>query len=130
MSGTISDWIIEMEKRGFSETAKEFHSDKLTDYQRLKNSGLPIFDDFRTPYSRFCKHNPELMDFLAKYPSFCIRALPNNPDLPRRFELGVKSFEDCKKFLDETLDPELGDRYDVLISEYGQEDPATRSGII
>ena len=82
------------------------------------------------PYSQFSRDNSALMGFLFRYPSFCIRAIPDTQELPRRFKIGVKSFEDCQEFLREHVLPEKKDSYTVLITEYGQEKPANLSGIV
>src|SRR3989344_2601884 len=127
MAGTMSDWVIEMEKRGLEETAQGFHSDKLTDYNRLKESGLPIFDDFIIPFSEFDSKNEELVRFLSKYQGFVIRAIPNVKDLPRRYKIGVHSFEECTSFLSENVKNEDNSKYNVFLTEH---EPTNWSGVI
>lgn len=129
MSGTISDWIIVARQRGL-ESITRFHTTKSEDYERLKNSGLPIFDDIEVPYSQFTPNNEELTAFFTKYPGFCVRALPNTKDLPRKFKLGIKSFEEAQEFLREKIAQGKEAQYRILANEYGQEEPTTRSGII
>ena len=87
MSNTISDWIISMEKKGFKNQAKSFHSKKLEDYQRLKDLNLPTFDDIIVPYNNFKENNKSLEEFLEKYNGFVIRAIPNTKKLPRRYKM-------------------------------------------
>jgi hypothetical protein len=127
MSGTFSDWIIEGKKRGLEEAVRAFHSDKLEDYKRLKASGLPIFDDLIVPYLQFGRENNELMEFLAKYPGFVVRAIPKTKELPRRYRIGVHSFEECKAFLEENVRKGMESVYSVLLTEH---EPTDRSGII
>jgi len=127
MVGTISDWIITMEKTGLEESAKAFDSDKLQDYERLKQSGLPTFDDFIVPFGKFQRGNKDLEEFLAKYSGFVIRAIPNTKELPRRYKIGVYNFEDCQRFLEEHVQRENQDRYSVFLTEH---EPTDWAGII
>jgi len=64
MSGTISDWIIEMEEKGFKGLAKVLHTTKMKDYKRLKESGLPIYADFSTTYGSLGKDKEKFKEFL------------------------------------------------------------------
>jgi len=127
MVGTISDWIIGMEKAGLNESAKSFHSKKLQDYERLKKSGLPVFDDFIIPFKQFQKGNKDLKEFLARYESFVIRAIPNTRELPRRYKIGVYGFEGCQKFLNQHVQKEDQDKYSVFLTEH---EPTNWAGII
>ena len=127
MAGTISDWIIELEKAGLKNLAKKLHSEKLTDYKRLKESGLPIFYDFEVPYINFNDKNIELLLFLSKFPEFVIRAIPKTKDLPRRYKIGVKTFGDCVSFLDSVVDQNNKEIYSVLITDY---EPSKFGGVI
>jgi len=125
--GTISDWIIEMEKAGLNKLARAFHSKKLKDYERLKKTGLPTFDDFIVPFRQFQKENKNLEEFLSKYKGFVIRAIPNTKELPRRYKIGIHTFEDCQKFLDQNVQKENQDKYSVFLTEH---EPTNKSGII
>ncbi|MFC2135648.1 hypothetical protein ACFLTH_13620 [Bacteroidota bacterium] len=127
MVGTISDWIIEMEKAGLNESAKSFHSEKFEDYERLKQSGLPTFNDLIVPFGKFQKGNKDLEEFLTKYEGFVIRAIPNTRELPRRYKIGVHDFEDCQRFLDQHVQVEYQDRYSIFLTEH---EPTDWAGII
>ncbi len=128
MGGTISDWIIELKEYN-SELADDFHTIKLEDNERLKQSGLPIFNDLRLPYSSFIKDNKKLMSFLFRYDAFCIRALPRTSDLPRKYDKdNICTFEDCLDFLlNKGVKKGRENDYDVLISGY---EISLKSGII
>lgn len=123
----MSDWIIAMESFGLRELAKAFHSDKLQDYKRLKESGLPTFDDFIIQYKDFNKRNLSLENFLAIYESFVIRAIPNTKDLPRRYKIGVHSFEECQEFLAKNVPSGKEDKYSVFLTEH---EPTNLAGVI
>ncbi len=127
MGGTVSDWIIEMENAGLDKIATLFHSEKLQDYKRLKESGLPTFDDFIIPYNQFDKGNKTLKDFLSKYEGFVIRAIPNTKELPRKYKIGVYSFDDCLDFLTKNVQREHKEKYSVLLTDH---EPTTWAGII
>lgn len=127
MAGTISDWIIEMEKAGLEDLAKAFHSEKLKDYERLKKSGLPTFDDFVVSFSEFNINNEGLNEFLAKYNSFVVRAIPNTKELPRRYKIGVHDFEECKDFLNKNIEKKNKNKYSVLLTEH---EPTDWAGVI
>ena len=114
-------------KAGLKNLAKKLHSEKLTDYKRLKESGLPIFYDFEVPYINFNDKNIELLLFLSKFPEFVIRAIPKTKDLPRRYKIGVKTFGDCVSFLDSVVDQNNKEIYSVLITDY---EPSKFGGVI
>jgi len=127
MVGTFSDWIIALEQRGFKETARNLHTKKLQDYRRLKKSGLPIFDDLIVPYQQFNGENKRLMDFLARYNNLVVRAIPNTKSLPRRYKIGIHSFEECQDFLAQVIKGGDEKKYSVLITEH---EPTNWAGII
>jgi len=116
MGKTISDWLIVAEQEQID--IDGFHTVKLEDYQRLKNSGLPVFNDFQLPYSQFNRNNVELTNFLSIYKGFVIRLLPNTKKIPRKYKIGVKSFEECKNFLEKSAEGEDKWIYIVLLTEY------------
>lgn len=127
MAGTFSDWIIKMQEAGFHDLAMEFHSEKFQDYKRLKESGLPIFDDFIVLFNQFKKENENLREFLSKYKGFVIRAIPNTRELPRRYKIGVSDFDGCQKFLEQTILPQHKEKYSILLTEH---EPTDWAGII
>jgi hypothetical protein len=126
MGGTISDWIIEMQRRG-DKCAAALHSEKLEDYRRLKESGLPIFEDLIIPFLEFNEGNGAVSGFLAKHDSFVVRAIPDTKELPRRYKIGVKNFEECMQFLRENVRPEDGAKYSIFLTEF---EPQTMAGAI
>ena len=127
MARTFSDWIIAMERAGLNKSATAFHSEKLQDYERLKKSGLPTFDDFIIPLVQFQKGNGNLEEFLSRYEGFVIRAIPNTRELPRRYKIGVYTIEDCQEFLAQHVQRKQYDKYSVFLTEY---EPASWAGII
>jgi len=120
---TISDWIIASKGEGLEGLV----SNKLEDYRRLKNSGLPIFDNLIISYKSFKKSNAQLKEFLSNYDSFTVRAIPETEDLPRRYKIGVHSFKECKNFLEQVIKKGNGDIYSVFLTVY---EPNIKSGII
>lgn len=127
MAGTMSDWIIEMKKAELEDSADSFHSEKLQDYSRLKQSGLPLSEDFIVPFEKFNRGNKNLERFLAKYESFVIRAIPKTPELRRRYEIGVHNFNDCQIFLNKNVSEENKKKYSIFLTEY---EPTGWSGTI
>ena len=124
----ISSWIIQAQKYGLSHIAESLHSTKLEDYERLKRSNLPIFADFSCHVNNFDEQNKELCFFLDKYDQFIVRALPNTRNLPRRHKLGVKSFNECRQFLNEVIGKDDEEKYSVLMTE--NEEPKWVGAII
>jgi len=121
---TISDWVIGMGD-SHPDLAESLHSTKKQDNERLRNSGLPIYADFRLPYLKFLENQRKLIKFLQAHGTVCVRALPRTPKLPRRYKLGVKSLDQAVEFLNSSIqDPEI---YDILVSE---QQPQKYSGII
>jgi len=114
---TISDWIIALRKIGLEDIAQKFDSNKLEDNERLKKSGLPVFAEFIAPIREFNRDNNSLMNFLGKYNDFVVRAIPKTKDLPRRYKIGVKTFEECEEFLKENVKPENTSVYSVFLTE-------------
>ena len=125
-NGTISQWRIEMEKAGLAETSKSFFSDKRKDYEGLKQSGLPVFDDFVVPFEQFEEGNEKLKRFLSQHEGFVVRAIPKMEGLPRRYKIGVHNFSDCQNFLHEIQRKDRS-KYLVFLTEY---EPTDWGGII
>ena len=70
------------------------------------------------PFSDFNLRNLSLEAFLKKHSQFVIRAIPKTKDLPRRYKIGVSSFEACILFLAETIHPSNEKLYDVFLTEH------------
>jgi hypothetical protein len=117
MGKTISDLIIRLRETGFNEEAAAWRTDKLEDYQRLKDSGLPRFQDIQIPYNQFNNKNKSLLDFLLKYEQYVVRAIPNTMEFPRRYKIGVKSLQECQNFLKEVIEPKNTSIYTIFLSE-------------
>ncbi|MEE9525572.1 MAG: hypothetical protein V3V78_03125 [Candidatus Woesearchaeota archaeon] len=123
MVGTISDWIISLKKEGLEDFAERYHTEKSIDDKRLIDSGLPAFDRMKIGYHEFTEEN--VGEFLSEYERFIVRALPakGRSDLPRRPKIGVKTYEECKKFLNELFSGELKgeeDNYNVSLVEIAE----------
>lgn len=127
MTGTISDWIIALEKAGFKEEAAALHSDKLQDYKRLKESGLPTFEDLILPFHEFKEGNASLEGFLRKHDNFVVRAIPNTRNLPRRYKIGVKTFVEFQEFLLENINSGDEEKYQIFITEF---EPQNMAGAV
>ena len=125
--GTMSDWIINMRKAGKSDLAERFHTEKFEDHERLKNSGLPVFGDLMVTYEKFKRENEALMDFLFRCYAVVIRAIPRTHNLPRRHKIGLRSFEECEKFLRRVVEESGTKEYDILFTEW---EPASYAGNI
>lgn len=111
---TISDWVIKM-KDSHSDLAESLHSTKKQDNERLRDSGLPIYEDIKLSYQDFLKNPVKIKEFLQTYGNVCVRALPRTSKLPRKYKLNVKSLEEATEFLDSSVqDPKI---YDILVSE-------------
>ena len=123
--GTISDWVVSMQEVGLEVLATSFHSEKIENAKRLESSGLPIAKSFRLSYYNFSKENLELRKFLNACNQVVIRALPRDKKHPRKYKIGVQGFEECFRFLQESMNP--GVDYDVYLTEF---EPQDRSGII
>ena len=128
MAGTFSDWIIGMKNvKGLEALALSFDSDKVKDMKRLRNSGLPVFDDFSIPLAEFNLSNEHLKGFMSKYHGFVVRAIPNTKSLPRRYKIGVHSFGECEDFLSKVVSKEDRHLYSVILTEL---EPTKKSGVI
>nr|MCK4930057.1 hypothetical protein [Nanoarchaeota archaeon] len=111
---TVSDWIIRI-RGSHPDLAESMHSTKKQDNERLRNSGLPVYEDFKQPYLNFLKNPKKLIKFLQAHGTVCVRALPRTSKLPRRYKLGVRSLEQATEFLSSSVqDPEI---YDILVGE-------------
>ena len=128
---TVSDWIIEAKKIGYDLSA--FFSYKREDIQKLRGLGVPVYDDRSWDYLDFTRENKELGEFLESYDGFTVRIIPaeHRKDLPRRYQVGVFSFEECERFfrrkdVKKVLKDNVED-YSVLLSEW---EPQNASGVI
>ena len=128
MGKTISDWIIKARKiKGLENLALSLDSEKRKDLRRLKDSGLPIFEEFSLPLEAFNYCNADLQEFMSRHELFFIRALPKSSSLPRRFKVDVTSFKECEDFLHDEVPKK--NRLDYTISLSGKE-PNHRCGAI
>ena len=121
MSGMISDWIIAMDRAGITDLAADFHTKKLEDDERLIKSCLPITPGFKLQYTDFSRDNKALMAFLAEHPvdlhhDFVTRAIPDGPDLTRRFKVPTKSYEEIGDFLRQEIAEGNEHRYSVFLT--------------
>jgi hypothetical protein len=126
MGETISDWIIALNKAGNFDLARAFASKKIEDYERLKSTGLPVLADFKVPFARFNEKNKRLGSFLGNHNQFVVRAIPNTNELPRRYEIGVETIDDCLAFLGENVRESDENKYTIFLTEY---EPTSWSGI-
>ncbi|MDD5253720.1 MAG: hypothetical protein PHG05_01270 [Candidatus Nanoarchaeia archaeon] len=117
MDKNISDWVIAAEKERID--LGRFHSDKLEDWRRLKGSGLPIYDFIIVHVEDIKAGDPLVSNFLNKYPRFVVYAIPNTKEMPRRYKLNLKSFEECNNFLRETINPRDCKKYTIILEDYG-----------
>jgi hypothetical protein len=124
---TISDYVIALREKGIEELASSLHSVKAKDYQRLKNSGLPVYADFSLQIPEFTHNNRRLNDFLKKYKEVTIRALPKTSDLPRRYKIQARGYEECKEFLNKEVPKDKEPQYTCLLTEHK---PSNGCGII
>ncbi len=85
--------------------------------KKLAKLGVPRFDSYKCDYYDFHENNNELMNFLKMYGSFVILTLPRVKGLIKAYKVSVKTFEDCKRFLQEHVLTEH-DKYDVSIVEH------------
>ncbi len=87
---------------------------------------MPIFLGLSISYPEFNNQNKTLIDFLRVCDKgIVIRALPNTPKYPRRYKIGVRGFEECVRFLEESIAP--GIEYTIYMTEW---EPQDRSAII
>jgi hypothetical protein len=127
MGKTISDYIIALKEKGLENLACGLHTTKLEDYERLKNSGLPVYADISFKATDFSLDNKKLASFLSKYKEVTIRALPKTPDLPRRYKICAKNYKECMDFLEQEVPENKKEDYKILLTEY---QPSNSSGII
>lgn len=123
----MSDYVITLREKGIEQLAASLHSAKAQDYQRLKDSGLPIYADFSLQISEFSPNNKKLMDFLEKHKKVTIRALPKTLNLPRRYKIQTNRYKECKEFLNKEVPKDKEQQYTCLLTEHK---PSNGSGII
>ncbi len=124
---TISDYVIALREKGLENLAADLDTIKAKDYQRLKNSGLPVYADFSLQSTEFSEKNKKLMKFLSQYPRVTIRALPKTSALPRRYKICVRGYKECSEFLEQEVPKNKREKYSMLLTEYK---PSNSSGII
>lgn len=115
--GSVRDWIIAAQEKGID--LSYLDSDKVEDTRKLELLDIPIDLNYACPYSEFTKENKALTSFMKKYRYFCVRAIPipSRKDLPRKPKLDLRSFEECKSFIDEAVKCHENE-YNVIISEF------------
>lgn len=120
LRGTIRDWIISAREKGID--LSYLDSDKVEDTRKLELLDIPLDANYTCLYLEFKKENKELMDFMKQYKQFCVRAIPlaHRKDLPRRPKLDLRSFEECKDFVDEATKGHEKD-YNVIVSEFSSQ---------
>jgi len=131
---TISDYVKEAEKKGLKSII-ELHSEKSEDDARLEASGLPTYKRFKLPYNDFSKEKQVIINFLNKYKSCLIRALPieGRSDLPRRPKKGfVTSFEECEEYFTTlfSIDKDLIGNEDFYYTSFVEVEKSIKSGVI
>lgn len=122
---SMSGWIVKARDLGID--LKQFKTDKLADYQRLRESGLPTWDDFQTKYTEFNPDNKNLMKFLNKHGMFVVRGVPNTSKLGRVSKRGVSCFQECSDFLQGEIKSRNKKLYSVLLTEW---EPTSYGGIV
>jgi len=125
----ISNWILTAERKGVEASGliAKLHSEKLGDYERLRNSRFPRFDDLEIPYSQFDWETPSVEEFFTKYQDVVIRLIPKTKDLARNHKIGLTSYYQCLQWVDENAAPGRENDYTILMTEH---EPTNWSGII
>lgn len=130
----MSDWEKSLRKVGREDLANKIHTEKSEDMKRLKNSGLPQFEYFETPYLYFRENNKSLMNFIDKHleqgKGFCIRALPTEEGikkgLTRRPTMGYFNYEEMNNFLEEVTEDKT-EYWKVGLSDW---EPGKYGGVV
>lgn len=117
-----SIYLLEMRKAGLEELAKGFTTSKLEDYERLKNSGLPVFEDFKCSYPEFNLNNSKLVSFLNRNNNVVVRGIPIIDNLPKKTHRNLSGFNNCKKFLADFIDEKNIHFYVVLMTQRAPEE--------
>ncbi len=120
LRGTVRDWIIYARSKGID--LDYLDSDKDEDTRKLEALEIPQDENYTCHYLQFNEDNKDLTEFMSKHKSFCVRAipLPHRKDLPRRPELGLKNFKECKQFLEEVVRGNEED-YKIITSEFNKQ---------
>ena len=121
---SMAHWINSGDSQGIDMT--KFYSSKSKDNQRLRESGLPAWDEIEFPYRDFNENNPALMEFFSKYNQFLIRALPNASGLNKFSDIGIFK-EQCFEFLRKGIRPKDIDHYSIILTQW---EPTEFGGII
>lgn len=119
---TMSDFIRVMNSLNLKKSARFWHTGKLRDMRRLKNSGLPTYEEYSCTYLQFNPNNPDLKNYLQKYEGFCVRAIPTaqglKKGLTRKPKFPVFDFQECRDFLEQVISSENQELYDILLTEW------------
>jgi hypothetical protein len=121
---SMASWIDYGNSHGID--MKKFHSDKLEDNQRLRESGLPAWDEIEVAYRDFNEDNPKLEEFLSKYNQFLIRAIPKTPGLNKFSDVGL-DFQECLNLLRQGIKPKDANHYSIILTQW---EPTEYGGII
>jgi len=106
---TMSDWAAESRSRGIN--LNDYLTDKEEDLKRIERARLPHFDLFLCDAEKFRRDNNQLNIFLAQNQregwQFCVRAVPTEEGYTRGYtrrpKIGLRGFEDSKRFLGEVI---------------------------
>lgn len=113
----MAAWSDALRKNGFEKLAKDFETNKEEDIRRLRTLGIPVLDIIHIDYVDFHENNEDVLNFIKKHGDVVIMTIPRKKDLLKAYKIGIYSFEDCKKFLDENIvsDHEL---YCISLTEH------------
>jgi hypothetical protein len=123
--GSISDWKLAKDKKDLE--TRIVNTNKLEDYQRIKDANLPHFEDFFLDYLNFSLDNPSLLTFLSECESIVLRAIPKISKLPKRHVIGDLSFRQCRDFLKKVIPKNKKDHYQIFLTRH---EITNKSGII
>ena len=115
--GSIRDWVIAAKERGID--ISRLDSDKVQDTVKLEKLDMPIDRNFMCSYREFNAENKELADFMGLYKYYVVRAIPapGREDLPRKPKLDLRSFGECKNFIDDAVRGHE-EAYNIILSEF------------
>lgn len=113
----MAAWSNELRKHGFNDLADSLDSDKNKDRERLKSFGLPVLDVLNVSYNEFVSKSYAVMEFIRKYGDLVVLTVPKKKGLSRSYRIGLKSYDEIKKFVDENILNDY-DGYDISLIEH------------